>query len=154
MRENVEMHPFAYRTHAHKLGVVNSGYVVKTNPSTGEQTWTELGRRSPQLPQMFFPASNTVAIGKGDVLAARCTMNNFRDHTVRVGQTGDDEMCNFYLMYYVKGDRTLRNEVCFSMGPPYYHLNDFRVNIKKLYLIQWRSFNVLSTILRFLTLNR
>jgi peptidylglycine monooxygenase len=128
MQENVEVHPFAYRTHTHKLGVVNSGYVVKTDESTGRQEWIEIGRRSPQLPQMFFPASNKVTINKGDVLAARCTMKNFRDHTVRVGSTGDDEMCNFYMMYYVKGDHILTSQTCFTMGPPYYHLDDFRVS--------------------------
>ncbi len=76
------MHPFAYRTHAHKLGVVNSGYVVKTSQDNSEE-WTEIGRRSPQLPQMFFPVSNTeLEVKKGDVLAARCTMRNNRDHIV------------------------------------------------------------------------
>jgi peptidylglycine monooxygenase len=129
MGENVEVHPFAYRTHTHKLGVVNSGYVVKTDERTGQQTWTEIGRRSPQLPQMFFPVSSQVAINKGDVLAARCTMKNFRDHTVHVGPTGDDEMCNFYMMYYVKGDRILNSQSCFTPGPPRYHLDDFRVSL-------------------------
>ncbi len=126
--ENVEIHPFAYRTHAHKLATVNSGYVIKTNPLSGEQHWTEIGRRSPQLPQMFFPATNKVTVGKGDILAARCTMKNFRDHTVSIGPTGDDEMCNFYIMYYVKGERTLKNNMCWSLGPPYFHFNIFKVN--------------------------
>ena len=128
MKENIDIHPFAYRTHAHKLGIVNSGYVVKTNARTGQQEWTEIGRRSPQLPQMFFPASNKITVNKGDILAARCTMKNFRDHTVRIGATGEDEMCNFYIMYYVKGDKSLINQNCWSMGPPYFHLDDFKVN--------------------------
>ena len=82
------MHPFAYRTHTHKLGLVNTGYVVKTNPSNpNDETWTELGRRSPQLPQMFFPVQDAdkITVNKGDVLAARCTMRNTKDHTVYVG---------------------------------------------------------------------
>ncbi len=86
MTENVEIIPFAYRTHAHKLGVVNSGYVIKTDPITQEQEWIELGRRSPQLPQMFYPVTNQgIQINKGDVLAARCTMYNFKDHKVSIG---------------------------------------------------------------------
>lgn len=85
MNEDKVIHPFAYRTHAHKLAIVNSGYLVSKDEKTGKQKWTEIGRRSPQLPQMFFPASNDVAVKKGDVLAARCTMYNFRDHLVRIG---------------------------------------------------------------------
>ncbi len=58
------MIPFAYRTHAHKLGKVISGYVIK-NDESGNQKWTEIGRRSPLLPQMFYPTSNNVTIKKG-----------------------------------------------------------------------------------------
>lgn len=83
MSEDVEIHPFAYRTHAHKLALVNSGYLVTKNE--GKSKWTEIGRRSPQLPQMFFPVSNEIVAKKGDVIAARCTMHNFRDHEVSIG---------------------------------------------------------------------
>jgi peptidylglycine monooxygenase len=85
MREDVEIFPFAYRTHAHKLGLVNTGYVVKKNSQTGKEEWIELGRRSPQLPQMFYPATNMVSVKKGDVIATRCTMDNVRDHNVYIG---------------------------------------------------------------------
>ena len=85
MRENVEFVPFAYRTHTHKLGVVNSGYVIKSNPKNGEQKWIEIGRRSPQLPQMFFPVSNNVTVRPGDVIASRCSMNNYQDIDVSIG---------------------------------------------------------------------
>lgn len=85
IKQNITIHPFAYRTHAHKLGLVNSGYVIKTNNSTGEQEWIELGRRSPQLPQMFVPIKNNITIDFNDILAARCTMKNYRKKTVRVG---------------------------------------------------------------------
>lgn len=125
MTENVVLHPFAYRTHAHKLGVVTSGYLVHTNPKTGSQTWTEIGRRSPQLPQMFFPVSNEVEVHKGDILTVSCSMHNFRDRDTSIGPTGDDEMCNLYIMYYVNGDHLLQNNLCFGMGPPYAYLKDF-----------------------------
>lgn len=60
---------------------------------------------------MFYPVvKNATNIRQGDLLAARCTMYNFRDHNVRVGATGKDEMCNFYLMYYVDGDRILEQK--------------------------------------------
>ena len=127
MNEDLVMHPFAYRTHAHKLGIVNTGYVVKQeNANDAEETWTEIGRRSPQLPQMFYPATHSeVVVKKGDVLAARCTMRNTRDHIVSIGSTGDDEMCNFYIMYYVKGDRILDQNVCMTYGPPFWSFANF-----------------------------
>lgn len=99
------MHPFAFRTHAHKLGeniflvlrfrlvdvrtrsifrgLVNSGYRVRGHAD--EQQWTEIGRRSPQLPQMFYPTETDVTIKSGDFVAAVCTMFNFHSRTVRIG---------------------------------------------------------------------
>lgn len=131
MNEKKMIHPFAYRTHTHKLGVVNSGYVVKTDPATGEQKWIEIGRRSPQLPQMFFPASNNITVNPGDILAARCTMENLKDETVHIGATGNDEMCNFYVMYYVEGDKILDNNICFTPGPPEWFFENFESSTGK-----------------------
>jgi peptidyl-glycine alpha-amidating monooxygenase 1, putative len=70
---------------------------------------------------MFYPAENKASIKEGDVVAARCTMDNYQDHLVTIGNTGNDEMCNFYLMYYVDGDEILSKNFCFSSGPPYYY---------------------------------
>lgn len=87
---------------------------------TGE--WQPIGKGNPQLPQMFYPIANPLAIHPGDVIAARCTMVNNQDHTVRVGMTGDDEMCNFYVMYWVDTlERILDRKVCFTQGPPRYY---------------------------------
>ncbi|KAG0431051.1 hypothetical protein HPB47_022147 [Ixodes persulcatus] len=41
----------------------------------------------------------------------------FRTHTHMLG---NDEMCNFYMMYYVEGDSILEGDACFSYGPPEY----------------------------------
>jgi peptidylglycine monooxygenase len=106
---------------------VTSGYRVRFDKETGEQEWIEIGRRSPQLPQMFYPATNKVPIRKGDVIAARCTMKNFVDHDVSIGATGEDEMCNFYMMYYVEGDQLLDDNHCTSSGPPYWSFKNFKV---------------------------
>ncbi|KAH9370478.1 hypothetical protein HPB48_020562 [Haemaphysalis longicornis] len=38
-----------------------------------------------------------------------------------ISATGDDEMCNFYMMYYVDGDQILNYKDCFSYGPPVYY---------------------------------
>ena len=34
-------------------------------------------------------------------------------------------MCNFYIMYYVKGDRILDSNVCMTQGPPSWHFDSF-----------------------------
>lgn len=35
--------------------------------------------------------------------------------------TNEDEMCNFYLMYWVQDDEPLNRKYCFSAGPPAYY---------------------------------
>ena len=119
IREPVKIHPFAFRTHTHKLGTAVSGWRVDP-----ESNWHLIGRHDPQAPQMFYPVENKdMVISQGDMLAARCTMNNTLHHDVAIGSTGNDEMCNFYLMYYIDGDTILHTKYCFSPGPPRYHWN-------------------------------
>lgn len=119
-QEPVTLHPFAFRVHTHKLGKVVSGYRVR------EGKWTEIGRRSPQKPQMFYPVKDsTLDIRRGDIIAARCTMKNEGQKTVRIGATSDDEMCNFYMMYSVSGDKDIQDPVCVSPGPPSWNWRDF-----------------------------
>lgn len=124
INEDKVIHPFAYRVHTHKLGKVVSGYVVKPNDQ-----WIQLGKRDPLTPQMFYPVDNKVPIEKGDILAARCTMKNYLDHDVYIGSTRDDEMCNFYLMYYVELKEPLKKKYCFTAGPPYYSWDISLTNI-------------------------
>jgi peptidylglycine monooxygenase len=45
-------------------------------------------------------------------------MVNTRDRTTMVGPTGEDEMCNFYMMYWVDGKDTIQPNTCFTRGPP------------------------------------
>ncbi|KAF4526790.1 hypothetical protein B566_EDAN015586 [Ephemera danica] len=99
IKEKKVIHPFAYRTHTHKLDF------------NGTNHWTLLGKRNPNTPQMFYPVENPVPIGYGDMLAARCTM-----------------MCNFYLMYYVDNDTPLETKYCFTSGPPEYYWNQVGLN--------------------------
>ncbi|XP_045539131.1 peptidylglycine alpha-hydroxylating monooxygenase [Papilio machaon] len=117
--EDKVIHPFAFRTHTHSLGKVVSGYSVRRS-SRGDK-WSLIGKKDPQLPQMFYPVSDTTPLHKGDVLAARCTMNNTHNYPVRIGPTNKDEMCNFYLMYWVENDIPLQRKYCFTQGPPYYY---------------------------------
>uniref|UniRef100_A0AAV2IYR6 Peptidylglycine alpha-amidating monooxygenase n=1 Tax=Knipowitschia caucasica TaxID=637954 RepID=A0AAV2IYR6_KNICA len=93
------MYPFAFRTHTHRLGKVVSGYRVR------DGKWTLIGRQSPQLPQAFYSANKGVDIQNGDTIAARCVFTGEgKSSETRIGGTSDDEMCNFYIMYYM--DRT------------------------------------------------
>ncbi|GAB6027581.1 hypothetical protein CHUAL_001824 [Chamberlinius hualienensis] len=121
--DNIKMHPFAFRTHTHTLGKAVSGYLVRKSSFLDfSPDWILLGKKDPQLPQMFYPIEDpSLIIRKGDIVAARCTMYNNRAQTVRIGPTADDEMCNFYIMYWVDGDKTLKNQYCFSWGPPFFY---------------------------------
>jgi len=114
------LHPFAYRVHTHELGKVVAGYRVKTS-SNGEQKWDLLGKRDPLTPQMFYPIENNITIKYGDILAARCTMESRRNAVTRIGATSDDEMCNFYVMYWVEGTGPLEQQLCVSEGSPKYY---------------------------------
>uniref|UniRef100_A0A6P7H0C4 peptidylglycine monooxygenase n=1 Tax=Diabrotica virgifera virgifera TaxID=50390 RepID=A0A6P7H0C4_DIAVI len=120
LNENKTIHPFAYRTHTHSLGKVVSGYRV-TRDRDGFDHWSLIGKRDPLTPQMFYPVFDDTPISQGDRLAARCTMDSsHRNRFTQVGPTNNDEMCNFYIMYYVKRDTPLRRKYCTTVGPPYY----------------------------------
>jgi len=117
INSNEVIHPFAFRVHTHGLGRVVSGWKV-----TKDMQWTLLGKRDPQLPQMFeaINQDGSITMKSGDTFASRCTMVNYRDRAVSVGTTNDDEMCNFYLMYWVEGNNVMSQKSCFSLGPPVY----------------------------------
>ncbi|CAH0592234.1 unnamed protein product [Chrysodeixis includens] len=130
INENKVIHPFAFRTHTHALGKLVTGYVVRQDESG--DVWTLLGKKDPQLPQMFYPVASTKPIQRDDVLAARCTMNNTHEFPVRIGATNKDEMCNFYLMYWVENDTPLERKYCFTGGPPYYYWDRARENLNNI----------------------
>lgn len=123
IKEQKTIYPFAYRTHTHALGKVVSGYRVREQDN-GADEWTLLGKRDPLTPQMFYPTTSKDPIEFGDKVAARCTMQSNRTRTTYIGATNNDEMCNFYLMYYVDGGEPLEQKYCFSAGPPSTHWKD------------------------------
>lgn len=138
--ERKVLHPFAFRTHTHALGVQVSGYRVRM--VDGVDHWTLLGRRNPQLPQMFYPIRNeAIKLEYGDYVAASCKMFNGRDQTVFIGSTGQDEMCNFYLMYWTDDGLPLQMTYCFTQGPPYYYWNHQFKNIPLPELIMSERYN-------------
>ena len=47
-------------------------------------------------------------------------MVNYKDEAVWVGSTREDEMCNFYLMYWIDGQKKISQRSCSSLGPPIY----------------------------------
>ncbi|XP_062340403.1 peptidyl-glycine alpha-amidating monooxygenase isoform X3 [Osmerus eperlanus] len=94
--ESYPMYPFAFRTHTHSLGQVVSGYRIR------DGKWTLIGRQSPQLPQAFYAATQGVDVRYGDTIAARCVFTGEgRTSKTYIGGTSNDEMCNFYIMYYM-----------------------------------------------------
>ncbi|XP_041915809.1 peptidyl-glycine alpha-amidating monooxygenase B isoform X3 [Alosa sapidissima] len=106
------IHPFAFRTHTHRLGQVVSGYRVR------DGKWTLIGRQSPQLPQAFYPVSNSITVEFGDTLAARCVFTGEGKTTkTRIGGTSEDEMCNFYIMYYMESKYATPYMDCMNHGP-------------------------------------
>jgi peptidylglycine monooxygenase len=127
--EDLELHPFAFRTHSHDHGKVVSGWKVTQNED-GKDTWELIGKHDPLKPQMFYPvADEDMTIKLGDIVAARCRMENDGHEAVSIGSTGHDEMCNFYMMYWVDGDETLKDNTCVSPGPPdYYWTNEGGLN--------------------------
>ena len=87
-----------------------SGWKVGNSDS-----WELIGKKDPQQPQTFYPVGNPqLSLTRGDVVAARCTMVNTRDRTTFVGATKEDEMCNFFIMYWVEGDSPMDQTTCFS----------------------------------------
>ncbi|VDM40148.1 unnamed protein product [Toxocara canis] len=57
----------------------------------------------------------------GVSVASRCVMVNKENKAFAMGNTGEDEMCNYYMMYWVYGDKTLKDNTCYSPGAPEYH---------------------------------
>ncbi|TNM92459.1 hypothetical protein fugu_019471 [Takifugu bimaculatus] len=106
------IYPFAFRTHTHHLGKVVTGYRVRN----GE--WTLIGRQSPQLPQAFYPTNKDVNVKYGDTVAARCMFTGENMTTATsIGSTSNDEMCNFYIMYYMDRKHAIPFMTCMNPGP-------------------------------------
>ncbi|CAD5207167.1 unnamed protein product [Bursaphelenchus okinawaensis] len=123
MNEPMEIHPFAFRVHTHKRGTKVAGWMVSENEK-GQDEWFLIGERDPQKEQLFETVKNTsMVIRPGDIVASRCYMSNDEDRLISMGPTGADEMCNFYMMYWVEGDQTLAENTCYSPGAPDYRFS-------------------------------
>lgn len=115
MEEDKVIHPFRFRTHTHKLGVKVGGY---KKPADDPHHPLLIGEHDPQKPQMFYPVNDpTLTIRKGDRVYAYCDYNNTRNKTIFIGATNNDEMCNFYIMYWVEGNELLKEQDCWQSNP-------------------------------------
>jgi len=95
----VPLHFFSFRTHAHSLGAVISGYVY--NEERNE--YREIAKGNPQWPQAFYPMKQLQTVKTEEILAARCTYDSRgRDTETHIGATSGDEMCNLYMMFFVE----------------------------------------------------
>jgi len=115
-----EIVPIYYRVHTHDYGTVVSGYLVRNN------TWTELGRMSPQQKQQFYPVSTkSLLVDQKDHLVSKCTYDtSSKEDVTYTGQSHKDEMCVFYLMFYTSYSENIYGDYyCYNDG------NSF--NVKK-----------------------
>ena len=73
---------FLFRTHAHALGAVITGYRVR------DGQFVEVARGDPQRPQTFYPMERFEVARKGDIMAARCTFDGTRTNkTTTIGKS-------------------------------------------------------------------
>lgn len=116
LQEDKVIHPFRFRTHTHKLGTRVAAY--KKSSTNANQQPILIGEHNPQEPQMFYPIEDkSLTLTRNDRVYAYCDYNNTRDHTVLIGATGNDEMCNFYMMYWIEGQELLKNQDCIQYNP-------------------------------------
>lgn len=123
IKDDIELHPFRFRVHTHKMGTRVKG--VKIGRHRRNSLGYELDENSligvgdPQKPQMFYPVRyDNMTLVQGDKVYATCEFNNNKSHPVKIGMTGDDEMCNFYMMYWTDSPNLLADYECFGRNPP------------------------------------
>jgi len=63
-----EIFPIGFRTHAHTLARVITGYIYNSS-------YFRIGKGNPAWPQAFYPAEKGISIKNGDYLVGRCSYN-------------------------------------------------------------------------------
>ncbi|CAF1152901.1 unnamed protein product [Rotaria sordida] len=102
---------FAARVHAHQWARVNSLYRVR------DGVITQIVKGDPQWPQSFYPLPSPIEIQSDDYLVGQCVYDNDDEHTVRVGPTHKDEMCNIYAMYSFEPTKTANGKQKTGLAP-------------------------------------
>lgn len=106
VKQDIIIHPFSYLTHTHDLGIKMGLYKFPG----GDRDWPVLiGEANPQEPQVYLPVrDHSVTVERGDVMMSYCDYYNPRNKTVYYGLSHEDEMCIFFLMYWVEGEKLLK----------------------------------------------
>jgi peptidylglycine monooxygenase len=65
---------------------------------------------------MFYNVTySNLKIKQDDLLIAQCIMDStLRNQTTAIGPRNEDEMCNFYIMYYTSYPGLIQNTLCFK----------------------------------------
>ena len=159
--QDIVMHPFAFRTHAHKLGrivfstcrtdAMNNAIWSRSCQfgisSAWKKRWTRMDRNRSTIASITSNVlSHSIGCDHQTGRLRRCRLHDVQfafpncQHWVRwlvrhclhsffsPSSTSKDEMCNFYMMYWVDGDQLLNDDVCISRGPPEYYFRRDRVN--------------------------
>ena len=103
------------------LPLFSGYYINRSNMSN----WILLGRKSPQLSQIFYPIRREIKFRDRDRIAVRCNYNRSRDHDVTIGLSQDDEMCNMYIMYYTQTGNFIK-KTCNNGWRYYYRLKNLK----------------------------
>ncbi|XP_013394833.1 peptidyl-glycine alpha-amidating monooxygenase isoform X2 [Lingula anatina] len=111
-KSSTPIYPFGFRTHAHSLGKVITGYQFNG-------TYHLIGKGNPQWPQAFYPVKDKIKISNNDILLGRCVFDStHKDTYTSIGPTHNDEMCNFYMMYYTDANGGQPFYECFGNWRP------------------------------------
>ncbi|KAI1239736.1 hypothetical protein IHE44_0011164 [Lamprotornis superbus] len=71
------------------------------------------------LLEAFYPVKYPVDISYDDILAARCVFSGEGKTTeTHIGGTANDEMCNFYIMYYMEAKHAVSYMTCTQNANP------------------------------------
>lgn len=133
LEDDVQLHPIRFRVHTHKLGKLVLGARLRSPayvrnqqlPGYGLVDSELIGEHDPQEPQMFYPVSDSeLLLNPGDTIYAACHFNNTNSWPIRIGPTSNDEMCNFYLMYWADGPTSITQKACMASNPRTY--NDYQ----------------------------
>lgn len=115
-----------YRSHTHQLGQLASGFMIEG----GTTNWQLLGKQIPRHTHHYYPLENNgsqnqiVRLEEGDIVAARCIFRNTRNVDVKIGEGGRDEMCFFYLIYFVDVNQSRPLWSCLTEADDYSWEND------------------------------
>lgn len=95
----------SFLAHTHSLAKEVTAWRVRRERE--EMKWDLIGSVPGNSPQSFRTvASPGMMLSTGDWIAVSCAMSSNRTWDTTMGPSSNQEMCNLYLVYMVKGDHT------------------------------------------------